>query len=220
MKVIKNKRNVFVCLYWLLLCILLIGCSEIKEEQMVERQERSVSLNEELFMSIQYEDSYDELKNKIGDPSKYEGNIKKYGIYELEDGNCASILTFDGKVQLVNISNSEGEKIYSLKTPTGSDEKDGEDQTTIFDSVIYYNKSECKLKIDDFDEIVREYNFYDLILTIGKPTALIGSGMIQYVYVLEDDTFVLLTPNPNQGTIMRIAHYSKNGELLGEKNFD
>ena len=44
--------------------------------------------------------------------------------------------------------------------------------------------------------------------------------MIQYVYVLEDDTFVLLTPNPNQGTIMRIAHYSKNGELIGEKKFD
>lgn len=221
-----NKRDkVFFCLGCIILGMVITGCNkreegllmeeqlveeqltdestekQLMEEDSIEMQGGTVTLNKEFFMGIKYGDSFEKLKEKIGEPGSYNGHCEDYPVYELEDGGYANILFYKDRIRMILIYDEDGKMVYS------------HDKFDIAD--VLYNE-ECESSIEDFEQIKWMYSYWDLVMTVGDPTCIVDSGRVNYFYYLKDGTTVNVA-FANNGGICRISAYDKNGKCLMDK---
>lgn len=205
----KNKRAVYFV--FLLLCMFLVGCNEKNSDQNGEKEGRVENMDVEVFMSVKYGDSFENLKKQIGEPSCYDGNIKKYPVYELEDGGKARVLYFDDKILKINVEDLEGKTIYRMDKFEIMADLDAKSR------MDYLVDCEGSFEIEDFDKLDWGYNYNDILLTIGDPTIIDGSGMPRYFYKLKDGTIVNVVPDNSNGGIQSIIHFDEDKNIISAR---
>lgn len=207
---IKNVYMVFV-LFLFTCMFIFVGCKKINSNQNSEKKEMVEKMNVEIFKTIKYGDSYGELKKQIGEPSCYGENVKKYPVYILEDGGKAKIICFDDKILKIIVENSEGEIIYSLDKFAGMADMKYEERWD------YFADCEGTLDVEAFDELDWDYDYNDILLTLGDPTIIDGSGMPRYLYKLKDGTSVNVAPASGYIGIEAIIHIDKDNKIISAR---
>ena len=104
-----NGEKKIIIIFLICICyVLLNGCGKRENKQIAgsnieyaDSGEKNMKLDKEVFMNIQYGDSFDAFSKQIGEPSRYDGNIKKYPVYLLADGGYACVLYYQDKIRAV-----------------------------------------------------------------------------------------------------------------------
>lgn len=216
-----EKKKIIIIFLICICYVLLNGCGKRENKQIAgsnieyeDSGEKNMKLDKEVFMNIQYGDSFDAFSKQIGSPDKYDGKILKYAVYNLEDGGYAQVFQCKDRIQQVCIFDSNNKMTYILFDEMKNVKTDLKDKITIEDKEIYYDKKMCDLSIDDFKNIGEDYNYDDVILAVGQPVGYIGYGTLSNLYILKDGTIVVLKPSYGDKGFVSIFHYNlENGKL-------
>ena len=201
-----EKKKIIIIFLICICYVLLNGCGKRENKQIAgsnieyaDSGEKNMKLDKEVFMNIQYGDSFDAFSKQIGEPSRYDGNIKKYPVYLLADGGYACVLYYQDKIQVVLVYDENDKIVYSYDRDSLSDD---------------LKKEKSDAVIEDFAQIECDFDYRDLVMTVGEPTFMVGSGITNYVYALKDGTSVTVTPDMSTGGIFSIVAIDKDGKTI------